>query len=292
MHQGNTVKDLDLNLGAIRESVSDAFFILFRKNNRLLSLFVFALIGVGAATSLVIGLPIEKDTITKVVTFQYNSTSKIPNSSLKVINKDGQLKATPWALDGGRSNGPALRRTLVVPNARTFQASGALPGGPTIRESFTCEGWNNCTKATGDDPGWYVWVKSSRYIALQEMCLSVSMFTVNAAVTSHLWVSNTTGLLPNATKIDGAELYLALCTHYFEMIPEAPRNAGVDYLEPTQPHISGRDGNDANVCVADSVNNAILNWWVGGVLRFGILLVGAGFWVLYRLRLTRRGIVR
>ncbi|KAF5352595.1 hypothetical protein D9756_006330 [Leucocoprinus leucothites] len=273
MHHGNTVKNLDLNLGAIRGSVTDACYLLFKKNNRLLSAFVFALLGIGAAISLVTGLSIDKDTEIKLVTFQFNSTSEFPNSKLATLNNDGQLKAIqkviPWALDGDKSHGRAFRGTLVVPDARTLQASNALPGGPTITGHFECEGWDNYT--TPDTTGkkeWHIWIRSMRYIATADMSLSTSMWRVDTAMTAYLWVSNTTGLIPNATLTDDGGMNIALCTHYLEMLPQEPEKPGFDYLISNEPSTSGCDS-DKTTCVADSVNNAILNWWGG---------TGTAFW--------------
>jgi hypothetical protein len=264
MHRGNTVKNLDLALGAIRGSVNDAVFLLFQKNNRLLSIFVFALLGIGAAISLVTSLSIEKDIGSKMLTFRYNGSSDLPNSSLKVANNDGQLKATqkviPWALDNNTSHDGAFRGTLVVPDARTSQASNALPGGPTITGHFVCEPHTNYTPHTSQ---WDIWIGGQKFIATQGMSLSVSMWSIDTAVTKYLWVSNTTNLLPNATTTDDGKMNIASCTHYLEMIPEGPQKLEFDYLNPTQPQMSGCQSTDTNTCVADSVNNAILNWWGG-----------------------------
>ncbi|KAJ3574272.1 hypothetical protein NP233_g1876 [Leucocoprinus birnbaumii] len=267
MHQGNTVHNLDLNLGAIRGSVNDACYLLFRKNNRLLSIFVFAMLGIGAAISLVNGFSIDKDIETKVFTFRYNSTSELPNSSLSFINNAGQLKAIqkviPWALDGDKSHGGAFKGSLVVPDARTSQASNALPGGPKITGHFECQGWDNYTlhPTTGTPTAWYVWMHDQRYIATPDMSLSTAMWRTDTAMTAYLWVSNTTGLIPNATTTSDGGMNIALCTHYLDMVESEPQS-GVDLLNPNVPSTSGCIA-DTNACVADSVNNAILDWWGG-----------------------------
>ncbi|KAF9445745.1 hypothetical protein P691DRAFT_252801 [Macrolepiota fuliginosa MF-IS2] len=266
MHSGNTLKNLDLNLGAIRGSVNDAGHLLFQKNNRVLSLFVFALLGVGAAISLVTGLSIEKEIGSRVVTFQFNGTSQFPDSSLARLNNDGQLKAIqkviPWALDNDQSHDNALKGTLVAPGARSAQASNALPGGPKITGWFECDGWNNYT-IVEPNSSWYIWIGSTRFTATADMSISVSMWRVDTAEAMYLWVSNTTGLIPNATQTTDGGMNIALCTHWLQMEPEEPRKPGVDYLLPNLPVTSGCDSNDKNVCVADAVNNAILSWWGG-----------------------------
>ncbi|XP_006453764.1 hypothetical protein AGABI2DRAFT_113535 [Agaricus bisporus var. bisporus H97] len=276
MHEGNTVKDLDLNLGAIRGSVTDAFFLLFRKHNRLLSIFVFALLGVDTAISLIIGLSIDKQSGTKVVDFTYNATSRFPDSSLSHLNSDGQLKATQksiiWALDGDKSHGGALRGSLVVPGDRSIQATNALPAGPKISGRFECEGYSNYTFDPESSPlhQWYINVGDRQYIANAKMSLHVAMHVVDTAVTRYLWVSNTTGLIPNATATEDGGMHIAFCTHWVEMVPEEPKKAGYDYLNANAAFTSGcSDEAGSETCVADSVNNAILNWWGG---------VGTAFW--------------
>lgn len=278
VHQGNTVKNLDLILGAIKGNVSDAGYLMLKKNNRLLSVLVFGLLGVGAAISLVTGLSIEKEGMTQLVTFRFNGTSELPNSSLRELNNDGQLKATQkvisWALDGDKSHDGALRGTLVVPDSRRLEASNAVPGGPRITGSFECEGWRNYTTEASNS-SWHIWLGSSRYIATADMSLSVAMWRVDTAMTRYLWVSNTTGLIPNATRTTDGGMNIALCTHWLGMEPEEPRTDGVDYLSPSQPLTSGCASGEKNICVADAVNNAILNWWGG---------LGTAFW-----RITCRG---
>jgi hypothetical protein len=78
-----------------------------------------------------------------------------------------------------------------------------------------------------------------------------------------------TGLLPNATTTDDGSLHIAVCNHTLEMLPEEPRIPGVEYLETSGPLTTGCDSDDPFVCVADSVGNAILDFWGG---------VGTSFW--------------
>ncbi|XP_006461649.1 hypothetical protein AGABI2DRAFT_178715 [Agaricus bisporus var. bisporus H97] len=275
MQEGNTVKDLDLNLGAIRGSVADAFFLLFRKNNRLLSLFVLALLGVNTAISLILGFSIVKQSGTKVVDITYNATSMFPNSDLDHLNSKVQLKAAQkaivWALDNDTSHEGALRGSLVVPGDRSTQATNALPAGPKISGRFECEGFSNYTFDPDSSPHqWYINVADREFIANANMTLHVAMRFVNTAVTRYLWVSNTTGLIPNATTTEDGGLHIAYCAHWVEMEPEEPKKDGYDYLNANTAFTSGcDDGVGSDTCIADSVNNAILNWWGGE---------GAAFW--------------
>lgn len=267
-HQGNTVKNIDLNLGAIKGSLDDASHLLLKKNNRLLSIFVLALLGISAAIQVVTGLSIvrEKETEGRLVKFQYNGTSTLPDSSAKQLNNDGQLKANQkvvsWALDGDKDHEGALKGTLVVPDDRSFRASNAPPAGPKISGRFECEGWNNYTFQTVPRDSYFIFINDTQFIATDDMSLSVSIWRVNTAVAHYLWVSNTTGLIPNATATNDGKIHVALCTHWLEMEPEEPRKDGVEYLAPSVPLTSGCDGSPgSDLCVADSVNNAILNWW-------------------------------
>jgi hypothetical protein len=101
MHQGNTVKNLDLNLGAIRGSVNDACFLLLKKNNRLLSLFVLGLLGIDTAISLITGLSITRADDVQLISFQFNGTADFPDNRASHGNTAGQLlgieKVVPWA---------------------------------------------------------------------------------------------------------------------------------------------------------------------------------------------------
>ncbi|KAF5352596.1 hypothetical protein D9756_006331 [Leucocoprinus leucothites] len=273
MNRGNNIRDLDLNLGAIKGSINDACFLLLKRRNRLLTFFVLSLLGVNAAIPLIVGLSILQEDGVRYVTFQFNGTSDLPNSSLRQKNNDGQLKAiqkmVPWILDDDESHGQALKGTLVTPDSRSAYASNALPGGPRINGWFECQGWDNYTAAPPGENGWFIWFNETRFSALPSMSLAASMWVTNTARTQYVWVSNTTGLIPNATTTKDGGLDIAMCIHHLEMIPEEPRKAGVDYLTPTAPRISGCDSTDTNICVADSVNNAIVNWWGG---------TGAEFW--------------
>jgi hypothetical protein len=275
MHQGNSVKNLDLSLGAIRGIIYDAALLLVKKNNHILSVFVFALLGISAALTLIVGLSIDTAPGVQTIMFQYNATSQLPDSSLKTLGNDGHLAATErmlsWILNDDQSHSGALKGTLVTPDGRSSQGRNILPGGPTITAWFICEGLTNYTlkPADLDEAGWYIWVRGeTRYTALPTMSLAVSLYRVDTAVASYVWVSNTTGLIPNATTTADGRMHMAFCTHFFEMVPEEPRKPGVQYLEPTQPRTSGCGSADPNVCVADSVNNALLNFWGGTGLAF------------------------
>jgi hypothetical protein len=274
MHQGNTVKNLDLNLGAIRGSVNDACLLLLKKNNRLLSLFVLALLGIDTAINLITGLSITKADTARYLSFQYNATAVFPNNNPMNGNSAGQLlaieKVVPWALNYDQNHGaPALKGTLVRQDSRIAYASNALPAGPKITGSFICQGVDNITTAPKDvaPNGYYVWINGVQYIPKADMALDVSPYPSipkASSSMSYLWASNTTGLLPNATTVtEVGELHLALCNHTLEMIPEGPKVPDVEYLTPSTPITSGCNSDDVNECVAGSVSNAIFDWWGG-----------------------------
>lgn len=278
MHQGSTLKNLDLTLGAIRGSLNDAFFLLFRKNNRLLSVFVFTLLGIGAAISLVIGLSIEKVPTTLVLEFSYNVTVEMPGSltSEGHLNNAAQLEATSkviaWALDRNKDHDGALRGSLVLPDSRSMVAANAAPGGPKITGWFECEGWGNYTIKAPTGRGlvdYIIGVNGTEYIAHVDEVVFVASTAVETAVIQYLWVSNTTGILPNATTTSDGKMNIALCTHWVAMEQEEDQKDGIDVLVPSQPQTTGCDSHDLNVCVADSVSKAILSWWGG---------IGGGFW--------------
>lgn len=278
MHQGNTFKNLDLTVGAIKGSLNDACFLLFKKNNRLLSVFVFALLGVGTAISLVTGLSIEKEPSTLVLTFSYNVTVEMPDSLATEghLNNAGQLEATSkvisWALERNGVHDGALRGALVTPDSRSVAASNAVPGGPTIAGWFECQSWGNYTIEDPIGRGlveYQIWVNDTEYIAHTDMAVFVASTRIDTAVTQYLWVSNTTGLIPNATTTSDGRLHIALCTHWLVMQPEEPRKEGLDYLMPSRAQTTGCDSDDQNTCIADSVSKAVISWWGG---------VGGGFW--------------
>lgn len=276
MHQGNTFKNLDLTLGAIRGSLNDACFLLFRKNNHLLSVFVFTMLGIGAAISLVTGLSIEKEPTTLALTFSYNATVEMPDSLAAIghINNDGQLKAIQkvisWALRGDRNHEGALRGSLVPPDSRSVVATNAIPGGPLIHGWFDCKGWGNYTihNAGEADVSYKITIdiqfKKSEYIAQPNLTLYMAPWAVDTAVTQYVWVSNTTGLIPNATTTSDGRMDIALCTHWLEMGQGNQKEGEVDYLAPSNPLTMGCvNGNGTNTCVADSVGKAIFDWWGG-----------------------------
>jgi hypothetical protein len=277
MHQGNSVKNLDLNFGAIRGSIGDAISLLFKKNNRVLSIFVFALIGIGAAINLIAALSTDMGPTTQSVMFEFNSTSQFPDSSLRTLDSNGQLepirRITIWAFNNDQGHGGALKGTLVTPDARSSQASDILPAGPTIHAWFECQGLNNYTE---DESGWYVWVNGSRYPVIPSVHLGVAHVRIDTAVTEYIWFSNTAGLIPNATATSDGMVHMALCTHYYEMFPEGPRKSGVRHLTPTDPQTSGCASHDTNICVADSVNNAILTWWSTTGTAFSLIACTGG----------------
>jgi hypothetical protein len=272
MHQGNTVRNLDLHLGAIRGSVNDAFFLLLKKNNRLLSLFVLAVLGIDTAISLITGLSIAKAEGIRYLSFQFNGTAEFPDNRADHSNSAGQLlaieKVVPWALNDDQNHGAsALKGTLVRQDSRIAFANNILPAGPNITGSFECQGVDNFTVAPLEvipSGGFYIFIDGTQYIAEPSiMPLDVAEHLPGPGWVVYLWVSNTTGLLPNATTTEDGRLHMALCNHTLEMIPEEREVPGVEYLMASEPLTTGCRFDDPHICVADSVANAILNFWGG-----------------------------
>jgi hypothetical protein len=94
---------------------------------------------------------------------------------------------------------------------------------------ITCEGLTNYTFPPADETGWYIWVRGeTRYTALPTMSLTVSLYRIDNAVAEYVWVSNTTGLISNATATADGGMHMAFCTHSVEMsLHEGPRKPGV-----------------------------------------------------------------
>jgi hypothetical protein len=71
-------QEFDLCLGAIRGSIYDTALLLVKKNNHILSVFVFALLGISTAITLIVGLSISAAPGTQCVMFTYNATIAVP----------------------------------------------------------------------------------------------------------------------------------------------------------------------------------------------------------------------
>jgi uncharacterized membrane protein (GlpM family) len=205
--------------------------------------------------------------------FTYANVARFPDSSLAQLNSDGQVQAITkvetWAMHNDTSHGGALRGSLVVPGARSEYAVRSAPGGPIIAGNVTCAGVNTYTISNDSSVLLYnITVGSHAYIARADMKMAVSMTSIGTAHASYLWVSNTTGLLPNGTLSSDGKVTISLCNHTIFMV-NTSQEAGLQYINPNVPLTSGCDSKDVNVCVADSVNNAVLSWWGG---------LGTAFW--------------
>ena len=265
MRDGNSIQNLDYNLGALKGSLLDACRLILRKGNRGLSALLFGLLLVDTAVSLVIGFSISRDTRDSPITFTYANVSRFPDSSSAHLNNDGQVQAIAkvdlWAMNNDTSHGSALRGSLVVPGSRSKYSVRSAPGGPTISGAITCAGVSTYTIANNSQY-YNITIGSHAYLAESNMTLAVSMTSLHTARTDYLWVSNTSGLLPNGTLTSDGKMTFALCNHTVFMV-NGSQSAGVQYIEPNVPLTSGCDSDDVNVCVADSVNNAVLSWWGG-----------------------------
>lgn len=276
MERGNTIHNLDLNLGAIKGSLLDACQLLLRKGNRVLSFLVLMNIGISAAVSLIVGLSIARTGGEKSLTFSFASISRFPNSDSASLNSDGQLnaisKVTGWALTNDTSHGSALWGTLVYPDGRSNQTVNAFPGGPRIRGNISCAGFDNYTIVTGSPVQYDIFLGGKTYSALPDMHLAVSETGLGTAFTHYLWVSNSTGVVPNASATSDGRMNIALCNHtiFMENVTQ-PTTGDLQTIDPNLPLVSGCASDNRYVCVSDSVNNAILTWWGS---------VGTAFWKL------------
>ncbi|KAF8996752.1 hypothetical protein BDQ17DRAFT_1429549 [Cyathus striatus] len=278
MQNGNTIKNFDLNLGAIKGSFIDAIRLLLKRGNRWLSLFVLAQLAVNSAITLLVGLSVIRNVGELEIAFVYNSITHFPASTIATLNSDGQLaaisKVVSWALKPDLKHDNALLGTLVIPDGRSSLGVNTLPGGPKLHGDISCSGIENYT-ISAENSGlldYIIDIRGVQYIAHNNMKLAVSMTNVGTASTHYLWVSNTSGILPNATISSDGQMYFSFCNHTITLDAQPQDgSSGVQYVEPNTPVTSGCDAISSNVCVSDSVNNAIISWWGG---------VGSSLWSL------------
>ncbi|KAF9459411.1 hypothetical protein BDZ94DRAFT_1239268 [Collybia nuda] len=282
MRDGNTMDNLDLTLGAIRGSLLDAARLTFRKRNRLLSVFVLGQLGVTTAITLIIGLSITRDKGTRLLAFNYLGNTQFPDSSIQHLNTEGQIQAiakvNAWALSNDTTHSYAYRGSLVIPDGRNASVN-LRAGGPRIKGTLSCTGFNNYTTSKDGNVTQYNMIyppTGKQYIAIPSMGFSVSMTSVGTAVTKYLWVSNTTGRLPNATQTSDGVMNMALCTQSIHFMNDTEIVEGEQEIKPNTPIMSGCLESDPNVCVADSVSNAVVSWWGGkGTALWGVRCRGS-----------------
>lgn len=274
---GNTMANLDLNLGAIRGSFLDATRLAFRKGNRWLSAIILSQLVIGAAISLIISFSIIREKGTRLLTFTYPGNTQFPNSDLGHLNSVGQLKAiakvNAWALDNDTTHSHAYRGTLVTPDVRKI-AINSNAAGSFIKGTLSCIGFSNYTIVTkkGKAKQYDMGLEGQNYIATPGMRLAVSMTSAStAAEADYIWASNTKGRLLNATETSDGLMYMALCTHKIKLAKIGKAEKGVQELTPTTPQVSGCIEDSLNVCVSDAVNKAIISWWGGrGTAMWGV----------------------
>ncbi|TFK32898.1 hypothetical protein BDQ12DRAFT_716160 [Crucibulum laeve] len=278
MKHGNTIENLDLNLGAIKGSVFDAARLLLRRGNSWLSLFVLVQIGISTAISLIVGFSIIRVDGIRTVTFIYRPITNFPASDRARLNDDSQVIATAkvmgWALANDTGHDFGLRGSLVFPDGRSNQTVHPVSGGRIIGGNMVCGGVSNYSILSDSDNvlRYEITVGPKIYRALPDFRLAVSMTSFDTAITRYLWVSNTFDILPNATLSSDGKMYFALCNHTLFMTNNTVDAAdSVQEVNANIPYTSGCNSTDPYTCVADSVNNAILNWWGG---------IGTSFWKL------------
>ena len=274
INHGNTIDNLDLHLGAIKGSPLDAARLLLRKRNFMLSLLVLALISIDSGINLFVGLSISRTQGSRKTIFTYQGISRLPNSKITQLNTDGQVAAigrvASWALTNDTTHSSAFRGSLIIPDSRKNSSINAKPSGPIIDGTLSCSPIpvaNITTNATA--PVTYtihlsVVGRVEDFLALSSTLLGVSEAGgIDIATAKYLWVSNTTDLLPNATVIGDGKFYTTLCRHSLSMINASSDDPEAQYIKPNTAAVPGCDAPDVNTCVADSVSNAILNWWGG-----------------------------
>jgi len=277
--QGNTIENLDLNIGAIKGSSLDAARLLLKRGNRSLSVFALGQVGISSAISLIVGLSIFRAGGYVSIDFYYPTTLTLPNSSLRNLNTDQQLaaigKVEEWLLRNDTSHGLAngFQGTLVSPDNRTVYATNSQPAGARIAGDVSCTGLTNYTITDDGLVGrlYDVYYRGHKYTAMASQILGVCMAKTDTASTLYLWASNKGGRIPNAAVTSDGGVYLAVCNHTISMntISQTGSASGTQYIQPSQPVTSGCTSPDNLVCAADSVNNAIISWYGG---------LGTAFW--------------
>jgi len=274
MQQGNTIRNLDLIVGAVKGSLIDTLHLLIRRGNLFLGILLLAQLGIDAGIGLFVGLSIIRSPGTRVVSFSFQSVSQLPDSSSAGLNGDGQLRAIAkvngWALTNDTSHEGALRGSLVIPDSRSQSTLHPLADGPRISGSLSCvEVPNaNITKNTTAGITYEIQHKNFIYLAQPDMELAASITSFGTATATYLWVSNTSTILPNATLTPDGVLHVTLCKHDIFMV-DAPSDPSLEHLRPNTVTIPGCKSSDTTVCVPDSVSNAIVSWWGGR---------GSAFW--------------
>ena len=277
--QGNTIENLDLNIGAIKGSSFDAARLLLKRGNRSLSVFALGQVAISSAISLIVGLSIFRATGYVSIDFYYPTTLTLPNSSVRNLNTDQQLaaigKVQEWLLGNDTSHGlvDGFQGTLVSRDNRTVYAMKPQPGGARITGDVSCTGLTNYTITDDALVGrlYNVYYRGLKYTAMASQTLGVCMAKTDTASTLYLWASNTDGRIPNAAVTSDGGVYLAVCNHTINMnpIPLTGSASGAQYIQPSEPVTRGCTNPDSLVCAADSVNNAIISWYGG---------VGTAFW--------------
>ena len=277
--QGNTIENLDLNIGAIKGSSFDAARLLLKRGNRSLSVFALGQVAISSAISLIVGLSIFRATGYVSIDFYYPTTLTLPNSSVRNLNTDQQLaaigKVQEWLLRNDTSHGlvDGFQGTLVSPDNRTVYSTNPQPTGARISGDISCTGLTNYTIVDDAVVGrlYNVYYRGRKYVAMGSQTLGVCMASTDTASTLYLWASNKDGSIPNAAVTSDGGVYLAVCNHTISMnaIPQTSSASRTQYIHPSQPVTNGCTNPDNLVCAADSVNNAIVSWYGG---------LGTAFW--------------
>jgi hypothetical protein len=271
MRDGNTMANLDLNLGAIRGSILDAARLIFRRGNRWMSAFVLSQLAVGAAITLVVTLSITRDTATQLLEFSYPSVVDFPDTSYSNTNTAGHIQAiaktNAWALNNDTSHSSAHRGTLVFPDGRNI-STNSRPGGPRIKGTILCHGIENHTVTTAHE--YDLFVGKTKFTVTKDMRLAVSMVTPGKSSMQYIWASNSATRIPNATQTTDGVINMALCTHKLSFENDTQATNAAQEIEGSLPMAAGCT-EEGDPCAAAAVHNAILGWWGGrGTSMWGV----------------------
>lgn len=285
--QGSIIKDLQNTISAMQGSAYDAALLILRRYSRILGLFIAVQITIATAISLVIALSIS-DIGTHghaIMKFAYSKNVTMPtlekiDFTFSTPQRTASNKLDGWLLTGDRSHGGVLndfQGTFVVPDNRTVYAINPQPGGSRIMGNVSCSGTNMSAVPLEDINRYNITATTGKiYPAplrrLAAMWLNVYRLSdANTGETlateiHYIWVSNTTGIIPNATTSTDGKLYAAQCNHtiWTEAIP---RVEGMQVIEPSIPFtplgasIPSSLNLSNNGAMMLSVGNLITAWW-------------------------------
>ncbi|KAM6491446.1 hypothetical protein JOM56_013220 [Amanita muscaria] len=279
------------------------------KENWSLGLFTLSQIGITAAISLFVGFSVStvRQTGSVHIEFGYQKNFILPVLDT-LFNNDGMRAAFVeidrrllQAENSSRLPTETFQGTFVVQDNRTLYAIDARPKGLRIEGDVSCTGEvPDLSVVITPDP-YPIWSPDEQdynmstpivphastvpLMAFSSVRLSVAPASPrlpipqgsNQVSRTYLWVSNTTGLIPNATTTSDGKMFIALCNHTIRL-SEIPRDNGeqVQYIEPSLPILPSRvanwstplcDTGNNNLCTIGLVDQFIRYWWFASGAR-------------------------